>query len=132
LASSNPAIGSPGLQANQYVVDISNGNYWTPYALKGTSLTLTAAPTALTTVGGAAATLNTSTSGGSIATGQAIRAGITCVDAIGRETPLSTDTSANAVVTTGAGSKYRKIKISGPARTRHHGGIAWVWSLGES
>lgn len=88
-----------GLVASQYIHDISGGqDTW--FQLRGTSLTLTAAPTALTT----ASTLLTATTGGTIATGQAIRAGITCVDAIGRETPLSTDSAGTAVVTTGAGS----------------------------
>jgi hypothetical protein len=93
---------------NIYVHDISNGvNQW--YAVKGTSLSLTAAPTALTT----ASTLTTATTGGSITNGAAIRAGITCVDAIGRETALSTDTAATAVVTTGAGST-NSITVTAP------------------
>lgn len=92
-----------GQLANQYVLDISNGQYqW--YQLRGNSLSTTSAPTALTTAGGAAATLTTSTTGGSITNGAAIRAGITCMDAIGRETALSTDSAGTAVVTTGAGS----------------------------
>jgi hypothetical protein len=104
--------GAKNVLANIYVHDISNGlSQW--YSVKGTSLSLTAAPTALTTVGGAAATLNTATTGGSIATGQAIRATITCMDAIGRETAISTDTSANAVVTTGAGST-NSITVTAP------------------
>jgi hypothetical protein len=104
-----------GLQANQYIHDISAGqDTW--YGLKGTSLSLTAAPTALTTAGGAAATLQTAITGGSIATGQAIRAGITCVDAIGRESALSTDSAGTAVVTTGAGST-NSITVTAPGTT---------------
>lgn len=104
-----------GLQANQYIVDISNGQN-TPFILKGTSLSLTAAPTALTTAGGTAATLQTATTGGSITNGAAIRAGITCVDAIGRETALSTDSAGTAVVTTGAGST-NTITVTAPGAT---------------
>jgi hypothetical protein len=104
--------GLKGVLANVYVHDISNGvNQW--YAVKGTSLSLTAAPTALTTAGGAAATLQTATTGGTIATAQAIRAGITCVDAVGRETALSTDSAGTAVVTTGAGST-NSITVTAP------------------
>lgn len=96
------------LQANQYIHDISGGqDTW--YQLRQTSLSLTAAPTALTT----ASTLTTATSGGTIATGQAIRAGITCVDALGRETALSTDSAGTAVVTTGAGST-NSITVTAP------------------
>lgn len=103
--------GAKNVLANVFVHDISNGvNQW--YSVKGTSLSLTAAPTALTT----ASTLNTATTGGSIATGQAIRAGITCVDAIGRETALSTDSAGTAVVTTGAGST-NSITITAPGAT---------------
>lgn len=95
--------GLKGVLPNIYVHDISNGaNQW--YSVQGTSLTLTAAPTALTTAGGAAATLQTSVTGGTIATGQVIRATIACVDFLGRATAPSTDTAATSVVTTGAGS----------------------------
>ncbi|HLJ88825.1 MAG TPA: hypothetical protein VKZ53_18545 [Candidatus Angelobacter sp.] len=109
----NPTItAAKAVLPNIYVHDISNGaNQW--YAVKGTSLALVSAPTALTTAGGAAATLQTSTSGGSIATGQAVRAGITCVDFLGRETALSTDTAGTAVVTTGAGST-NTITVTAP------------------
>lgn len=100
--------GLKNVLANVYVHDISNGvNQW--YAVKGTSLTLTAAPTALTT----ASTLNTAVTGGTIATGQAIRATITCVDAIGRETAVATETAATSVTTTGAGST-NSITVTAP------------------
>jgi hypothetical protein len=103
--------GLKNVLANIYVHDISNGvNQW--YAVKGTSLTLTAAPTALTT----ASTLTTATTGGSITNGAAIRAGIACLDPLGRETALSTDTAATAVVTTGAGST-NSITITAPGTT---------------
>jgi len=87
--------------ANQFLHDWTTGQW---YQLGPSSLSLTAAPTALTTAGGAAATLTTSTSGGTIATGQAIRATAACVDAIGRESAPATETAATSVVTTGAGS----------------------------
>lgn len=105
--------GLKNVMANIYVHDVSNGaNQW--YAVKGTSLTLVAAPTALTTAGGTAATLQTATTGGTIAASQAIRAGITCVDFLGRETALSVDTAGTAVVTTGAGTATNTITVTAP------------------
>jgi hypothetical protein len=99
-----------GLQANQYIHDISAGqDTW--YGLKGTSLSLTAAPSALT-----ASTIVPSATGGTIPASGAYRGGITCVDAIGRETALSTDSAAGAVATVSGGSA-NSITITAPGAT---------------
>lgn len=75
-------------------------SYW--YATPG--LTRIALPTALTKAGGAAATLTTSVTGGSIATATTPRFCITAVDQFGSETACSDDSSANAALVDGAGS----------------------------
>lgn len=73
-------------------------SYW--YGAPG--LTLIATPTALTTAGGAAATLTTSTTGGAIATGQTPRFAITLGDQFGGETAASADAAATATLVDGA------------------------------
>jgi len=82
------------------------------YGLKPSSNTVISPPTALTTAGGAAATLNNLGTGGTVAAG-AYRAGITYVDALGGESLLSTDSASTAVTTTSGTTS--SIQITAPA-----------------
>lgn len=84
------------------VEDIRGGqlSYW--YATPG--LTRITTPTALTKAGGAAATLTTAVTGGSIATATTPRITITAVDQFGGETAAADDSSANTALVDGAGS----------------------------
>lgn len=74
------------------------------YLVPAPGLTLIATPTALTTAGGAAATLKTSTTGGAIATAQTPRFTFTEVDQFGGETAAAPDAAATATLVDGAGS----------------------------
>jgi len=74
------------------------------YLVPTPGLTLITTPTALTKAGGAAATLTTSTTGGSIATATTPRFTITAADQFGGETAAADDSNANAALVDGAGS----------------------------
>lgn len=102
LASANFTINATFEPIAVTVIDVRTGatSYW--YGAPG--LTLITTPTALTTAGGAAATLKTSTTGGSIATGTTPRFCITLVDQFGGETACSDDSAATATLVDGAGS----------------------------
>jgi len=100
MAAANFQLNATFEPASVFVEDWRSGqnSYW--YGAPG--LTLISTPAALTKAGGAAATLTTSTTGGTIATGTTPRFCVTAVDQFGGETACSDDSNANATLVDGA------------------------------